>query len=96
MLLKFGQIVDLEKLEVLTRNPAIDEKRLLLREMERKASRETAAMEAKVQQKRRDLASVIQKNTRKLNRMYNLITTEKELEKKLDARQKSIVSVYIA
>ena len=93
MLLKFGQIVDLEKLEVLNCNPAIDEKRVQLREMEVQANRQMTAVQAKIDQKRRELLRVVQENTLRLNRMHDLITTKKEVEERLDARQKSMVNI---
>lgn len=95
MLLKFGQIVDLEKLEVLSSNPVIEEKRQQLREMELQAGREVAAVQGKIEHKKQELVSLVQENTVRLNRMHDLITTMKEMGERLDARQKSMVSMHV-
>ena len=92
MLLKFGQIVDLEKLEVLSSNPVIDEKRHLLREMEQQGSREMAVLDSKIEEKRKELVAMVRDNTLRLNRMHDLNTTMKAMEERLDIRQKSMVS----
>ena len=92
MLLKFGQIVDLEKLEVLSSNPVIDEKRKQLRVIEQQGGKELAVLEGKIEEKRRELVAMVQDNTFRLNRMHDLITTMKAMEERLDIRQKSMVS----
>ena len=94
MLLKFGQVVDLEKLEVLSSNPMIEEKRQQLRELERQGSREVAAMQARIEQKRKELVRMVQENTRRQNRLYELVTTKRQMEERLDIRQKSMVSLF--
>ena len=92
MLLKFGQIVDLEKLEVLSSNPIIDERRQQLRELELQANREMAWVQEKIDQKKRELVRMVKENTQRLNRMHDLITTRTQMEERLDARQRSMVS----
>ncbi len=92
MLLKFGQIVDLEKLEVLSSNPVIEERRQQLRQMEVQGSREMATMQGKIDQKKRELVRMVKENTVRLNRMHDLITTMTHMEERLDARQRSMVS----
>ncbi len=92
MLLKFGQIVDLEKLEVLSSNPIIDDKRQQLRVMEQQASKELAILDNKIEEKRRELVAMVQDNTFRLNRMHDLITTMKAMEERLDIRQRNMVS----
>ena len=92
MLLKFGQIVDLEKLEVLSSNPIIDERRQQLRELELQANREMARVQEKIDQKKRELVRMVKENTQRLNRMHDLITTRTQMEERLDARQRSMVS----
>lgn len=74
-MLKFGQIVDLEKLEVLSSNPVIEERRQQLRQMEVQGSREMATMQGKIDQKKRELVRMVKENTVRLNRMHDLITT---------------------
>ncbi len=92
MLLKFGQIVDLEKLEVLSSNPVIDEKKQQLRGMEQQGSKELTVLDSKIEEKRRELVAMVRDNTFRLNRMHDLITTMKAMEERLDIRQKSMVS----
>ena len=95
MLMKFGQIVDLEKLEVLQSNPVIEEKRHQLREMEYQGNQEVAAVQAKINQKKKELLNVVRENTLRLNRKHSLITTMRGIEERLDIRQKSMVSQCI-
>lgn len=92
MLLKFGQIVDLERLEVLSSNPVIEERRQQLREVERLGSLELATVQTKIEQKKKELVRMVQENTRRLNRMHHFISTMNQMEERLDARQKSMVS----
>lgn len=91
MLLKFGQIVDLEKLEVLSSNPVIEERRQQLRELELQGNREMACLQGKIDQKKRELVRMVKENTQRLNRMHDLITTRTQMEERLDARQRSMV-----
>ena len=91
MLLKFGQVVDLKKLEVLQSNPVLDEKRAQIRSLEMEGMKEIVLVKEKVEQKRRELMGVVQDNTVRLKRMYELLTLEREISRRLDARQKSMV-----
>lgn len=91
MMLKFGQIVDLEKLEVLSSNPIIEERRKELRRMEQGGTMELLTMQEKIEQKKRELVEMIKENTIRLNRMHDLITTRTQMEERLDARQKNMV-----
>ena len=89
---KFGQTVDLEKLEVLSSNPVIEEKRQQLREMERQGSKEVAAVNSKIDQRRKELVRMVKKNTVQMNRKHGLLTTMTQMGERLDVRQKSMVS----
>lgn len=92
MQLKFGQIVDLEKLEVLQSNPAIEEKKDQLRAMDKQARREVNEIQEKIEEKKRELVSAVRANTQRLNRIYSLISVKNGIEERLDARQKTMVS----
>ena len=92
MLEKFGQIVDLEKLEVLSSNPVIEEKREQLRLMDEEGVREANRVQAMIVDKRRELVHLKRENTKRLKRKHALITTMTEIGERLDARQKSMVS----
>ena len=95
MMLKFGQIVDLKKLEVLQSNPVLEEKRALLQSLEREGMKEVDVLRAEVEQKRRELKDIMLENTARLKRKYHLVTMEREMGIRLDARQKSMVRVYV-
>ena len=60
MMLKFGQIVDLE---VLSSNPVIKEKQQKLREMELQGAQEMACMQGKIEQKKKELVKTVKENT---------------------------------
>lgn len=91
MMLKFGQIVDLQKLEVLQSNPVLDYKKAQLQALQWEGGKEVVVVKEKVEQKRRELMSVVQENTARLKRMYELLTMEREIGGRLDARQKVMV-----
>ena len=91
-MLKFGQIVDLEKLEVLSSNPVIEEKRQKLREMELQGAREMASVQGKIDQKKKERVKMVKENTLRLNRMHDLVSTMNRMEERLDARQRTMVS----
>ena len=91
MLLKFGQIVDLEKLEVLSSNPIIEEHRRKLRKMEQDGNKELLTLRERIERKKRELIEMIKENTIRLNRMHDLITTKTRIEERLDVKQKNMV-----
>ncbi len=91
MMLKFGQIVDLDKLEVLQSNPVLEEKRVKLDLLEKESLRETRMMDRKVELKRHELMTVTQENTERNTRKHKLLTTLRDVQEQLDSRQKSMV-----
>ena len=93
MMLKFGQIVDMDKLEVLQSNPVLDEKRVKLDLLEKESLRETRAMNRKVDLKRRELMTVTQENTERNTQKHKLLTSLRDLQGQLDSRQKAMVSI---
>lgn len=90
MLLKFGQVVDLDRLEGLGTNRIVEELRGKLSALEHRTSQELAELEAQMDTERHRLVAVTRENTR-LNQLHELLTTQTQLEQKLNARQKSMV-----
>lgn len=91
MLLKFGQVVDLDRLEGLGTNRIVEELRGKLSALEHRTSQELAELEAQMDTERHRLVAVTQENTQRLNQLHELLTTQTQLEQKLNARQKSMV-----
>ena len=91
-MLKFGQIVNLDKLEVLQSNPVLEEKRVKLDLLERESLREARSMNKKVELKKRELMMVTQENTERNTRKHKLLTMLRELQERLDQRQQAMVS----
>ena len=92
MLLKFGRIVDLDRLEGLSVNHIVEELKAKLRAMEKKANKELASIEAEIAAERRKLAQVTRENTETLRQTHALFTEQTGLEERLNARQKSMVT----
>ena len=95
MMLKFGRIVDLDRLEGLSVNHIVGELRGKLRKVEQKREQEVALVETKINAEKRRLAAMTRENTQRLNRLHDLRSTKDRLEKRLNARQKSMVSVHV-
>ena len=91
-MLKFGRVVDLDRLEGLSVNHIVEGLRAKLRKVEQKRERDIAAIEAQINAEKRKLAAVTRENTEKLNRLHELHTAKERLEERLNARQKSMVS----
>ena len=91
MMLKFGRIVDLDRLEGLSVNHIVGDLRGKLRKVEQKREQEVASIEVKINTEKRRLAAVTRENTQRLNRLHELRNAEDRLEKRLNDRQKSMV-----
>ena len=94
MMLKFGRIVDLDRLEGLSVNHIVGDLRSKLRKVEQKREQEVASIEAKINAEKRRLTAVTRENTQRLNRLHELRDTKDKLEERLNARQKSMVSWF--
>ncbi len=92
MMLKFGRVVNLDRLEGLTVNHIVEELRSKLRILEEKAANDLALISRKIDSEKQRLAHVTRENTRRLNRENELITAKHKLEDHLNTRQKSMVS----
>ena len=94
-MLKFGRIVDLDRLEGLSVNHIVGDLRSKLRKVEQKREKDVSAIDALINQEKRKLAAMTRENTHRLNRLYELRSTKDRLEERLNARQKSMVRIKI-
>ncbi|OCT93590.1 cilia- and flagella-associated protein 44 [Xenopus laevis] len=90
MLRKFGRIVDLEALQTLSVNTTLEELKIKSSERAETMNRELAEWEGKVTETKRKLMEVTREQTRKLEKMNELLTEKKVLEAKLDALQTAV------
>lgn len=93
MMLKFGRVVDLDRLEGLSVNHIVEELRSKLRSLEEKAGNDLALLSRNIDAEKQRLAQITRENTRRLNRENELITAKQKLEDNLNARQKSMVCI---
>ncbi|XP_063072845.1 cilia- and flagella-associated protein 44 [Engraulis encrasicolus] len=90
MMKKFGKLVDLEALQTLSGNRTLEEMRHESRIREHNYAHEIQAWEAKVCKARLALTEATRENTVRLQRMNSLLCEKKELEDKLNSRQKKM------
>uniref|UniRef100_A0A7N6BMS0 Cilia- and flagella-associated protein 44 n=1 Tax=Anabas testudineus TaxID=64144 RepID=A0A7N6BMS0_ANATE len=90
MMMKYGRMVDLETLQTLSGNRTLEElkQEKLLREAT--YAKEIKEWDEKVAEARQALMEVTKSNTERLLIMTNLFDQKKELEHKLNARQKKM------
>lgn len=91
MILKFGRIVDLDRLEGLSVNRIVEELKSKLQAMELRTSKQLAAISLQIDAENQRLAMVTRENTKRLDRQLNLYTAKNSLEARLNMRQKSMV-----
>ena len=94
MMLKFGRIVDLDRLEGLSVNHIVEDLRSKLRKVEQRREQEVSLIEAQIDSEKRKLAAMTRENTHRLNRLHELRSEKERLEERLNARQKSMVSCF--
>ncbi|CAH1262544.1 CFAP44 [Branchiostoma lanceolatum] len=94
MMLKFGRIVDLERLESLRVNRNIEELKEKLRANELKSAANLAKWGERVQMERDRITELTRNNTQLLDQLNLLLGERKELETSLDARQKNLGGEY--
>ncbi|KAM8976941.1 cilia- and flagella-associated protein 44 [Pelodytes ibericus] len=87
MMMKFGRLVDLESLQTLSVNINLEELKIKSSDREQMMDKELKDWEVKITEAKKGLMDVTREQTRKLERMNNLLTELKALEAKLDARQ---------
>lgn len=93
-LLKFGRLVDLEKLETVSVNRAAEELKERLRVQEKESAKEVADWDKKIDELQSQLTRLIRENTRRLDTYTTLLQERKQLEQKLDSRQKNLGSEF--
>ncbi len=91
-MLKFGRVVDLDRLEGLGVNHIVEELRSKLRVLEEKAEHDLATLTGKIDSEKKRLAQTTRENTKRLDRQNELIIAQRSLEDQLNSRQKSMVS----
>ncbi|XP_031440333.1 cilia- and flagella-associated protein 44 [Clupea harengus] len=90
MLIKFGKLVDLEALQTLSGNRSLEEMRQESRIREVDYIQELKAWEAKLCKAREVLIEATRQHTNRLRCMNSLLCERKELEDKLNSRQKKM------
>ena len=93
-MLKFGRVVDLDRLEGLSVNHIVEELRSKLRVLEEKAENELVILTRKIDSEKKRLAQMTRENTKRLDRQNELLISKQNLEDQLNSRQKSMVSYY--
>ncbi|KAK3107014.1 hypothetical protein FSP39_005065 [Pinctada imbricata] len=86
---KFGQPVDLEKLETIIVNRQIEELKEKLRLTEIQCSEEIKEWNEKIAEKKERITAKIKDNTNRLDQLCMLLNEKKEFEAHLDSRQKN-------
>ncbi|XP_056415931.1 cilia- and flagella-associated protein 44 isoform X2 [Hyla sarda] len=87
MMMKFGRLVDLEALQTLSVNTGLEELKMKSEQRQEEMDREIAQWEIKVMETKRSLMEITREQTKKLERLNELLTEKKSMEAKLDARQ---------
>ncbi|XP_040013967.1 cilia- and flagella-associated protein 44 [Xiphias gladius] len=90
MMIKYGRLVDLEALQTLSGNRVLEELKQEKFLREAAYAKEIKQWDAKVEEARQALMEVTRCNTERLLSMTNLFDQKKELEHKLNARQKKM------
>ncbi|XP_041471026.1 cilia- and flagella-associated protein 44-like [Lytechinus variegatus] len=90
MRLKFGRIVDLDKMETVGVNRNVEELKEKIRINEGENAQEMQKWEKKILAKKRRITELTKDNTERLRQLTFLVGENKDLEKELDARQTSL------
>ncbi|XP_039600046.1 cilia- and flagella-associated protein 44 isoform X3 [Polypterus senegalus] len=90
MQMKFGRVVDLQALQVVSVNRNVEEMKEKARVNEVIFAREMDAWEKKVWEMKVQQAEVTRANTQKLDELNSMLMQKAQLEERLDARQKSL------
>ena len=96
MLLKFGRIVNLEKLEMVTVNRLLEELKEKYRQTEMFCDREISQWEIAIQQHKENITMLTRDNTRRIQQMTMLLGEQKNIEEALEAKQKKLVSSRVS
>ncbi|ORZ38937.1 hypothetical protein BCR44DRAFT_1284366 [Catenaria anguillulae PL171] len=93
-MLKFGRIVDLDRLEKMGVNKAAEDLRVQIAEKERQQARELEAWDHKISELKKRLTAAVVENTKQLEAIYELTVKRKTLEQALDTEQTAVLSQY--
>ncbi|KAJ3126720.1 Cilia- and flagella-associated protein 44 [Nowakowskiella sp. JEL0407] len=92
--LKFGQIVDLEKLERMGVNKNADELREKLQKEDEKRARELEMWTNKINKLKEEVTEVTKENTANLENLVELMEQKRRLEESLNFSQSSVKTEY--
>ncbi|KAJ3210900.1 Cilia- and flagella-associated protein 44 [Dinochytrium kinnereticum] len=93
-MLKFGKIIDLEKLERMGVNKNADELREKLQKEDNKRSKEVEVFEARTNRLKEDLTNITRDNTNLLENIVKLTESQQGLEEALNSSQSSVTAEY--
>uniref|UniRef100_H2XMH5 DUF4201 domain-containing protein n=1 Tax=Ciona intestinalis TaxID=7719 RepID=H2XMH5_CIOIN len=90
MMLKFGRIVDLDKLDSVTINKNVEELKEQVRRQEVKNTKELLKRQRRIDELRERITELTRDNTIRLERLNVLANDKEELEQGLDHRQRTM------
>ncbi|XP_017572667.1 cilia- and flagella-associated protein 44 isoform X3 [Pygocentrus nattereri] len=90
MMMKFGKLVDLEALQTLSGSRTLEEMRQESRVREAEYTQELKLWQDKVADARLAVTEVTREHTERLHRLNSLLTKQKQLEDKLNTRQRKM------
>lgn len=93
-MLKFGKVIDLEKLERMGLNKNADELREKLIREDKKRTRELEEVDTQISACKELMTQVIVKNTEKIDKLVELTEQSKRLELSLNDSQTSVTAEY--
>ncbi|KAI9183945.1 hypothetical protein H9P43_002997 [Blastocladiella emersonii ATCC 22665] len=93
-MLKFGRLVDVDRLEKMGINKAAEDLRTQITAKERQNATELERWDRKLAQMKKELTASTVDNTRKLEAIYELSERRKNLELALDAEQEAVTAEY--
>ncbi|XP_040195062.1 cilia- and flagella-associated protein 44 [Rana temporaria] len=90
MMMKFGRLVDLEALQTLSVNITLEELKMKSSQRRKEMDQEIAEWEVKIMEAKKKVVEVTRENTKKLDRLNEILTEKKVIEAKLDTRQAAV------
>ena len=86
-MLKFGQLVDLDKLEQMAENTQLDGLKAKVRAVENRQQRELTALDSSIKEAQHEYAEATRENTMRLQRLADLTDQQHTLEMALNSTQ---------
>ncbi|KAM4046708.1 cilia- and flagella-associated protein 44 isoform 2-T2 [Anomaloglossus baeobatrachus] len=90
MMMKFGRLVDLEALQTLSVNTGLEELKMKAAQRQEEMDQEIADWKMKVMETKRSLMEITREQTRKMEKLNDLLTQKRSMEAKLEARQTAV------